>query len=301
MILNATGLVSMTGKQAALKECSIVIVNYNSTEYVSKLLDSIFTYYLIDVYLVDNNSTDNSAEQLQTYILNKKLPNTVHLLKSSQNKGFAAGCNMGIIKALEQPSCQQVWILNPDTIITENSLEAMIDSTSDKIGIVGSKIVYMHDKKSIQALGGELNHFFATTKHIIDPQELHKLDYIVGASMLISRGCIETIGLLPEEYFLYSEDVDYCLKVKEAGLELKVALDSIVHHDEGGTTGAGGDSRQRSEFIDLLQISNRKILARKYFKTTVGVYIGIFLTALNRWKRGQWKRGFSLLQLLFKD
>jgi len=291
----------MFTNHSCLKHCTVVIVNYNSAEYVANLLDSIFTYYELNIYIVDNKSTDESIALLQEYISEQRLDDNIFLLKTSCNLGFASGCNVGIAKSLESSMCKLVWVLNPDTIVTRNSLEEMIHVSSQEVGIVGSKLVYMHDKKTIQSLGGELNSFFATGRDIINPEKLYKLDYIVGASMLISRVCIEKIGFLPEEYFLYAEEADYCLKAKKYGFKLKVAIKSVVYHAVGGTTGASNDSRQRSEFIDLIQINNRKILARKYFKITIGVYVGIIIAALNRCRRGQWERGYKVLKLILKD
>jgi len=228
-----------------------------------------------------------------------KLNNPIIFIQAGENGGFAAGNNIGIKYAFAKNDFEYVWLLNNDTVIEKNSLSTLLNYASKKdIGICGSALMYYHNPKEVQAYGGTVNKFFGTSKHIFDINDIDKkLDYIVGASFLIDKKVINKIGLLPEEYFLYYEETDYCFNARNNGFKLGVDVESIVYHKEGGSTGADKNPNKKSEFMDILSLKNRIKFHRKYLSGGIGLWSGMMIVFWNRIRRGQIDRIFKV----FKD
>ena len=280
----------------------VILVNYNNSNDSIECLASLMTIENteIKIIVVDNHSVLEQRCLLKAYI--EKFSN-IELIENNKNRGFSGGCNTALKEVLQRENYDYIWLLNNDTIVTSETLSPMIDTIQKNplIGVCGSQILDYADKNKVQSLGGTINHFFSTTKHITSAAKLRRLDYIVGASMLISKKCIESVGLLSEEYFLYYEDVDYSLRVKNEGFSLAVSSDSIVYHKEGAASNVSQDNYAQKQFIDLLQIQNRKVFARKFAFNKPGLYFGILLAALNRLRRGQYKRSLKVFALIFRD
>lgn len=150
-----------------------------------------------------------------------------------------------------------MWLLNNDTEVQPDSLTRLVERAQedDSIGIVGSTLLYHHNRRRVQALGGaRYNRWLGVAKHIGEGQNWDKIkdnirrdeierqmDYVVGASMLVSRRFIEAVGLMSEDYSLYFEELDWAIRGKKKGFRLAWAPDSIVYHKEGATTGGGPD------------------------------------------------------------
>ncbi|WP_457564750.1 glycosyltransferase family 2 protein, partial [Caminibacter sp.] len=145
------------------------------------------------------------------------------------------------------------------------------------IGICGSVLKYYNNPENIQAYGGGIiNRFLGTAKHIINKKEIDKVDYIVGASMLINKKVIAKKGLLPEEYFLYYEDTDYGFSAKIQGFKLGVCLNSVVYHKEGAST------KKNSDFIDCLYLKNKIKFHKKFLRNYVGLFITVGVSLIKR-------------------
>jgi GT2 family glycosyltransferase len=221
-----------------------------------------------------------------------KVNNPMIFIQSEENGGFAAGNNIGIKYALKKDDFDYIWLLNNDTVIEKSSLSSLVtNANKNKLGISGSALMYYHSPEEIQAYGGTVNRFFGIGKHILRKEDIDKnLDYVVGASFLIDKKVIDKIGLLPEEYFLYYEETDYCFNSKNNGFKLGIDITSIIFHKEGGSTGGSSDSSKMSEFSDLLIIKNRKIFHQKYLDSNLGLYMGLVIVIFNRLRRFQFRR-----------
>ena len=266
------------GKQEVVYEEDSKL-KYLSQPFKSKPLEYIF--YTKEEAL---NGGDKEKEN--------KLKNPIVFIQAGENGGFAAGNNIGIKYALKKNDFKYIWLLNNDTVIKKNSLTSLIEyADKNDIGICGSTLMHYYDTEKLQTYGGTVNKFFATSKHILNKSDIDtKLDYIVGASFLIHKKVIYKIGLLPEEYFLYYEETDYCFNAKNNGFNLGVAINSIVYHKESRSTGASQNPKNRSEFSDILSIKNRISFHKKYLNSKLGLYIGIVIVLFNRIKRGQFQR-----------
>jgi len=149
---------------------------------------------------------------------------------SQKNLGFAAGNNVGLKKALVEKA-DAVLLLNQDTVVDKAFLAGLLANPAD---IVGPVIKFKRDGKWLFDFGGKINWWFGRTKHIesdlILSTRYSNPDYISGCAMLIRRPVLEKIGLLDESYFLYFEDVDFCLRAAKAGLKIDIEPQSQIVH-----------------------------------------------------------------------
>lgn len=230
------------------------------------------------------------------------------LLPLSENRGFAGGNNAALRIVFVDQNCRAFWLLNSDTEPAPTALNALCArlNQSPDAGLCGSTLILGRSRERLQCTaGGTFNPWMAATRHLgagasasrltaVTTVELD-LDYVNGASILMRREVLESTGLLPEDYFLYCEDVDFCLTARRAGFALAWAPDSIVVHHEGGSSGArsGSDHGRpiRSRLVDYLSVRNRFHLVRKFCPPALPIALfSVPLILANRVCRGQWDR-----------
>lgn len=202
------------------------------------------------------------------------------LIETGGNLGFAGGNNVGIRHALKNPSITHFWLLNNDTVVHAEALSALLarQKSDETIGMVGSTLLYFDKPNRIQAQGGagwNAETFSAahlginlTREASLEPSFVEsKMDYVVGASMLVSRAFVEEIGLMEESYFLYFEELDWSLRSK-GKFQIGYAPDSFVYHKEGAKAGSSHEGRESPLSFYLLN-SNRLRLVRRFWKEKV--------------------------------
>lgn len=286
----------------------IILVNWNGWRDTVECLHSLrkLLYANSSVIVVDNGSTDESVKEITS-----RFPG-VTLIESKENKGFAGGNNVGIVYAIEHQA-DYVWLLNNDAVVDEYALTALVDRMEEHegMGICGSKLVYYDQRDIIQALGGgSYNKWLGITRNIaqnkpadikVDRNQVEeRLEYIVGASMLVSNKFINEAGLLCEEYFLYYEELDWAMRAGEK-FSLGFAPQSVVYHKEGSSTGGNQlHLNDKSEQSDYYQLKNRLKFTYKFFPFCLpSVYLTVIYAVFNRMKRGQWNRIPMILKLMF--
>lgn len=231
------------------------------------------------------------------------------LIQTGENLGYAGGNNVGIRYVLNRGDYDYIWLVNNDTIVDKLALDTLVDYCQQhtEVGIVGSKLMCFHRPKTIQSMGGRINRWFATTSSLgqgqIDTGQWPDLevDHVQGASFFVSKKCIETTGVLPEEYFMYMEETDYCYHAHLNGFKVATAHSSKVFHKEGSSTGCRPDKGKegKSYLADTLSIRNRLRFARKYLRPYLPtVFLGLFMSLLIRIKRRQWKNAGYILRLI---
>jgi len=224
----------------------VVIVTFNSENHVLKCIASVYgnNYKNLSVVVVDNNSNDNTISAI------KKNYKNIHIVKNNDNLGFAKGCNQGI-KFLLKHHTEYVLLLNPDTLISKSFLKKMLIPFDEnkKIFVAGSIITYMKNPKKIWYAGGYLNKIFLYTRHKYMDKHVESLkiksgitDFITGACMMIRGEAIKKIGLLPEDYFLYFEDIVFCKKIIDEGFSCYLLAEPLVRHDVSASTGIAGSN-----------------------------------------------------------
>ena len=229
--------VGMVKEMRIWPKVGIIILNWNNYALTSRCLESItgLTYPCYTIYLVDNNSQDGSIEKLL-----ERFGNTgIQFILNEANLGFAAGCNRGIKKALND-GCDYILLLNNDCIVYDKKFlnyGILLAELEPRCGIVGGKILFWPDTKRIWSTGGYISFWFAE-KHIghgeIDKgqyDEIAERNFISGALMLIKRKVFDQIGLLPEVYFFGKEDWEFCTRARRAGFRLLYHPKFSVYHE----------------------------------------------------------------------
>lgn len=230
----------------------IIIINYGEPEHSIECLQSIIdnNYKYFHVVVVDVSNINQSRNKLNKWI-DKKKENRCTIINEDKNNGFAHANNIGIKYAIKKDDCDYLWILNNDTVIEKDSLLHLKNYYEEKkiernIGFLGSKIMDYEDPNIIQNLGGTFNKWSGYSvlvgmgeKDIGQYERKNtQIDYVVGASMFFSPSLINNIGLMPEDYFLYYEDIDWCLTAQKEGYINLICTNSIVYHKQGISTGA---------------------------------------------------------------
>ena len=260
----------------SVKSVAIVLLNYNSFDFTKECVKSLegITYNNYKVIIVDNCSTDDSFNKLTQ--LESDL---IHIIKSPKNGGFAFGNNIGIEYAISK-GFDYVLLLNNDTIVEKNFLDELVaTATREKSDITTCRIMYNSARNIIWYAGGEIDlfnqravHTGINTLYRSDAKEKDRnVTFISGCCMLLSRQCINKIGGLPEGYFMYYEDLDYCQNALNNHLKLVYSPASIIYHC---VSASGGGSR--SPFV--IEWSNR---SRRRFMSKYGHEISLFKLAIS--------------------
>jgi GT2 family glycosyltransferase len=220
---------------ASAKRVFVLLLNWNNWMCTVDCLASLryLEYENWKVIVIDNRSTDASVEQIRD-----RFPD-VEIIQLAENVGFAGGNNEGIRVALDR-GADYVWLLNNDTIVDAQALRAMVDRAEQdpKIGAVGSAIYGIEDPHQLQAWGGGyVNFWLGRSRHFLSPVPDDRIEFLTGASLLLRRSVLESVGLLDDGFFLYWEDADYCAHLRRAGWRLAVAGNSKVWHKENATIG----------------------------------------------------------------
>jgi GT2 family glycosyltransferase len=300
---------------------SVIILNWNGYRDTIQCLESILKleYDRYRIVVCDNDSADGSLEQIESWCKSKQIdlanPDRSHkyitLIQTGKNLGFAGGNNVGIREALLDRECKYVWILNNDTIVEPNSLSALVSKCDrdSKIGICGSKLIYHHDRSKVQAWGGgRYNKWSGISQHIgahqpsnldVDPKDIEQnFDYVIGASMLVSRSFLETIGLMNEEYFLYFEELDWIARA-ENKYSLGYCNDSIVYHKEGASTGLNGSQAKGNSMTDYHAKRSLLIYTRNYAPYALPIiYANLVMVVFKRLIHGEYHRALTILKII---
>ena len=214
----------------------------------------------MEVIVVDNASTEDEATSIQ-----KNYPK-VKVIRSEKNLGFAGGNNLGIEVAIGK----YIFLVNNDTIFKDFNIQSLIDrlESSPKIGVVCPKIYFSWGNTPIQFAGyTPLSKITVRNKSIGFGEEdrgqyntPHSTPYAHGAAMLIKRDVIDKVGLIPECYFLYYEELDWSMMITRAGYEIWYEPACTIYHKESQTTGQ--NSPLRTYYITR----NRLLLVKRNWR-----------------------------------
>ena len=270
-------------------ELSVITINYNGLKDTCALIESIPFNDKMEVIIVDNASANDEGSAIQ------KIFSYVNVIRSDKNLGFAGGNNLGIKAA----NGKYIFLVNNDTIFKDFNVLALIDrlESSDIIGIVCPKIRFAWGNNPIQFAG-----YTPLTKVTVRNQAIgfgeedngqyetsHPTPYAHGASMLIKREAIEKVGLMPECYFLYYEELDWSMMFTRAGYQIWYEPTCTIYHKESQSTGQ--NSPLRTYYITR----NRLLLVKRNYKSiykclAYGYLIG-FVAPKDIFKsgiKGQW-------------
>lgn len=213
---------------------SVILVNWNGRNDTLECLHSLakVSYAPMHIIMVDNASADDSVDAVK-----REFP-SVEVIPNETNLRFAGGNNIGIKHALERGS-DYILLLNNDTTVDAEFLTELVKAADADpgIGMVGAKIYYYDDPKRIWFAGGRIEWWKGWISHIGLREEdrgqydtARAVDYITGCCLLVKRPVIEKIGNLDEQFFMYGEDVDWCLRVCKAGFRLVYEPKAKIWH-----------------------------------------------------------------------
>lgn len=287
-------------------ETLIIVLNYRTADLTIQCLKSLAQEISIAknrVLVIDNHSNDASEERIQMAIKENGWSHWASLTVLQENRGYAAGNNVGFKMAMllsETP--KYIWILNSDTIVLKGAIQALVDfmDAHPDAGIAGSQLEepegrLQHSSFRFPSIFSELDHAFRfglfsrllsrwrINKDISN--EAQRTDWIAGASFFIRTSIIEDIGLIDEEYFLYYEEVDFCLKAYRAEWECWCVPQSRVIHLVGQSTQISRPEQHHKRLPDYWFRSRRR-----YFQKNHG-WLYALITDLG------WMMGFGIWRI----
>lgn len=260
----------------------VVVVSYNSRAHLRNCVEQLCKIPDVSVIVVDNASSDESVAVVDD------LP--VHAIQRSDNGGFAVGCNTG----WRSGSAPLVLFLNPDASLDERSLRRLAEVLGDRptVGAAAPRIEYPDGSlayslrrfprlRSTYSQALFLHRLFRESSwsdEIVKEESVYSRawepEWASGACLMVKRDVLEAIGGWDEAFFLYGEDVDLCLRLRDSGLRIQFEPDAIVVHHEGASSPTGAA-------LPLLAAARLRF-ARKHF-SPLGSFLertGVALWAL---------------------
>jgi GT2 family glycosyltransferase len=201
----------------------------------------------------------------------------ITLIELKRNAGFGAGNNAGIKLAYEC-GAEYFWLLNNDTVPDPDALEGLVTRclTEPSVGLCGSLVAFYDQPETLQLAGGcsyyptiglarriagDMPRRASPNQQIVEA----KLDYVFGASCLVTRPFIDKVGLMEEDYFLYCEEIDWRYRAK-GKFRLAFSADSLVYHKAGRSIGSKSIKKERSPNSSYYLWRSRAMITRRYHK-----------------------------------
>ena len=269
---------------------AVVILNWNGWDYTQACIDSLIKAGVPegDIILVDNGSTDGSISNLQ------KMYNSVNLLQNKVNEGFTGGNNIGMQYALNR-GYEYIMLLNNDTLVASGFLDLLVGEMELSLNLAAIQplIYYITPKSEVWNAGGRYHSWlgYSQTNYQVHSPKPYLTEWISGCAILVRSAVLEKVGLFDNNYFAYFEDVDWSLRMKKGGFELKVHPQSIIYHEAGAaskseTKGKEGFLNPKVHFLNvrnqIFQLRKscshpKNWLAWPFHFSKFGLYIVYFL------------------------
>lgn len=284
----------------------VVIVTFNSEDVILDCLESLLASdgVALDIAVIDNGSTDETVRLLYDWATGRHpyyppddIPfmlqacakplrldgesqagtHSLALLETGINAGFAAGVNIGLAHLATLPAVDRFWVLNPDSVTPPNAAQTFATHPVPATGfsLMGGRVLYLDKPDMIQIDGGTINRRTGITGNVslgmghptTPAPNPAQIDFITGASMVASRQFYERAGPMPEDYFLYYEEVDWALR--RGDLPLIYCPGGIVYHRAGTAIGSATLNRPASAFSLYFKHRARLRFMRRYFPRAV--------------------------------
>lgn len=264
-----------TSKGVKTEDLSVVIVNYNVKEFLEQALLAVqraLRGIEAEVFVVDNASSDGSVEMVR-----QRFP-WVRLIENEENVGFAAGSN----RAIRQARGEVILLLNPDTIVQENTFTEVIHylRRHEDVGMVGCKVLNPNGTLQLACRRSFPTPWVAFTKlsglsalfpgsrlfgrynlTYLDADSAHEVEAISGSFMAIRAEVLDEVGPLDEQFFMYGEDLDLCYRVRQAGWKIHYVPSTQIIHFKG-------ESAKRRRYDAMRNFYQAMaIFVRKHFRS----------------------------------
>jgi len=297
----------------------IVILNYKRWQDVIECLDSVFRseYKNFTVIVVDNDSQNNSLEFLKAWangdaVSDRKIDTPIQykyyhckemdastdfhssklfFIQNGTNAGFAAGNNLVLQFLLKNDA--YIWLLNPDIVVKEDTLYELVKFAihQPSISITGSVVKsFLHQDEIFLFGGAKINFNSATVSLIKNEDEIPQMDFVYGASLFAHTKHFKEIGLLPEDYFLFWEEADWCYQAKKKGYKLLVCKTAICYDKFSTSIGKGF-------LADFYYTRNGLLFLAKYKKEKIATAIVFaILRFIKRIITGKWSKARGVFE-----
>lgn len=239
---------------------SIVTLTWNTTDITCDFLRSInehCTYNNLEIIIVDNGSKDDPTGVF------KSIRPDVKVILNGKNLGFTGGNNVGIKAA----TGDYLFIVNNDTEFTPGLIEGLLEifKKYPDAGIVSPKFHYFFHKGTLEYAGYNTVNIFTGRNAMVGCKEkdegqyneIKETNYAHGGGMMVPKKVIEEVGGLPEEFFIYYEEFDWCEQIKRKGYKVYYQPNSLIYHKESMTTG------KSSPFKTFYHTKNRILFMRR--------------------------------------
>lgn len=263
---------------------TILILTYNSQKHIVKLVRSLFKYLKgvsYEILIIDNGSTDKTIS-----LLNKKEFSEIRIIQRKMNYGFGQSINWGVKFA----KGEYLLILNPDTEVIDSSLKTLLNSALiNKNNILGpinlkkngqvhgtfvrrpNAMMIAFDFTNLRKLFPDNRWHKSFYYRDTDLDDIAEVDAISGSSMIVNRKRFISLDGFDNSFFMYLEDIDFCLRAKKAGLHVLLCKNARIYHEAGG-------SSKNNEKINLnAWIDSRYYFVDKYFSGLVKIFLKTLL------------------------
>ena len=325
------------------KKVYIIVLNYNNFDDTIECVNSLLklSYANRNIVICDNGSTDGSFlrlvqwsadiccedNYLRYHVLDKEMAlNSILSLQSERcnlilinnksNLGYSAGNNIGLKLSMSMGDLSYAWILNNDTVVQKEALTHLVEKMdrNPTIGLCGSTLLYRHNPKRVQALGGftyipslgvsrQIGNGMLWDPEKISPlAEINveaKMFGVQGASLFVRKDFLDIVGFLSEDYFLYCEEEDWAMKSR-GKFFLGYSSASVVFHKEGQSTGSNSFSSAKSFVSEYFLARNRLLFTKKFFPYYLPTaFLGNGLIAIKRILKGQLRNSLLIILCSF--
>tara|TARA_B110001450_G_scaffold184613_1_gene172678 strand:+ start:2118 stop:4067 length:1950 start_codon:yes stop_codon:yes gene_type:complete len=274
-------------------ELSIVIVNYNVKEFLTQCLDSIFksqTQYNYEVIVVDNSSRDSGRDEICSTFEH------ITWIDNSENVGFGRANNQGFSRA----KGVYTLILNPDTVLQEDTLEKCISYllAHPEVGGLGIKgldgsgqflpeskralptpLVALWKITGLSAIFPKSSVFARYHLGHLSPEENHEVDILVGCFMMVPTQLLLSVGGFDPQYFMYGEDIDLSYELQKTGHKNIYFSDSQIIHYKGESTKRGSLNYVRMFYKAMVLFAKKQFTGSSAAAYSLLIYSGIYLRA----------------------
>lgn len=266
-----------------MSRISIISVNYNQPIATMEFLRSVKACYSqadIEVIVVDNGSLEDYENEFNACFKD------IIYIRSVKNLGFAGGNNLGIKYA----TGDYIFFVNNDTVFTPGLLEHLEDTmlANPSIGAISPKIMYFDDPSIIQYAGFTPMNYYTCSNRCVGQFEVDKkqYDHLIGptgfahgAAMMVSRAALDVAGPMPENYFLYYEEMDWCETIRRKGFDIWINTDATIYHKE--SLAVGKDSSLKEYFMNRNRILFIRRNASTFQRFIFYIYFGILVVPRN--------------------
>jgi GT2 family glycosyltransferase len=224
------------------------------------------------------------------------------IIQTGANLGFAGGNNVGLHHIQARGDAEYVWLLNNDTIVAPDALTHLVRAAQSepRTGVVGATVLEFDEPDSVQyfagaavaPLRGRVTMLGQGTPATAARKRALSLDYVSGACMLVPLRVIAEVGLLDERFFMYSEDADWCYRIKQAGYRLLFAPEAEIWHKGGASSSPGSPSQYYHSTVGHLLLM-RKHHPRR-LPITAPYLLGRYVASAVM--RGQWQQAGAVVR-----